>query len=83
MATLSIFLDFNICGFPLPKLNAWISQNFQDMLTETRSRADQVLVGIRQQLLPWQHFQYFWILTFVGFYCLNSMHGFHKIFKIC
>ena len=42
------------------------SPNFQDMFTPRESRADWVLGGILQQLLPCQHFEYFGVLTETG-----------------
>ena len=42
-----------------------VSQNLQDMLTETGSRAELVLEGISQHLWPWQCFKYFSVLNFL------------------
>ena len=39
-------------------------QIFRILLTETGSRAEKVLEGIWQHLLPWQCFKYFSVLNF-------------------
>ena len=57
-----------------------LSPNCQRMFTPRGSRAVQVLWGIRQ-LLPWQRFEYFRVLMFVGVPQPKPMHGFSPNFQ--
>ena len=68
-------------GDPQPKPMHEYSLNFQGMITPRVSTVDYILVGIWQQLLPWQHFEYFWVLTFVGVPQPKPMHGFSPNFQ--
>ena len=59
------FKYFGVLKFVgVPKPMHGFSLNFHYMLTERESRADEVLEGIWQQLLPWQCFKYFSVLNF-------------------
>ena len=51
------------------------------MFIQRLSTADCILGGIWQQLLPWQHFEYFWVLTFVGVPQSKPMYGFSPNFQ--
>ena len=46
------------------------------MFTPKGSTADLVLVGIRLPLLPWQHFNHFRVLKFVGVPQTKPLHRF-------
>ena len=46
------------------------------MFTPRGYRADQVLGGMWQQLLPWQQFQDFWVLNYVGVPQPKPVHRF-------
>ena len=67
-------------GVPQPKPMHRFSPNFQGMLTETESRADKVL-GVWQQLLPWQHLRLLGLKKFVGVPQPKPMHGFSPNFQ--
>ena len=68
-------------GVPQPKSLRVFSPNFQDMFTPRGSTADLVLVGTRVPLLPWQHFQDFQVLKFVGGQQTKPLHGFSPNFQ--
>ena len=51
------------------------------MFTRRGSRADKVLGGIWQQLLPWQHFEDFGVLKFVSVPQPKPMHVFLPNFQ--
>ena len=55
--------------------------NFQDTFNPTGSRADYVSGDIWQQLLPSQHFEYFWVLKFVGIPQPKPMHCYSPNFQ--
>ena len=51
-------------GVPQPKPVHGFLPNFQDMITPTGSRADDLVKGMWPQLLPLQHFKDFLVLNF-------------------
>ena len=57
------------------------SPNFQGMFKTKGTRHDKVLKRIWKQLLPWQHFDDFSVLKFVGALELKPLHGFSPNFQ--
>ena len=66
---------------PQPNPMHGFSQDFEDMFIPRLSRADKFLGGICQELLPWQHFEYFSDLTFVYVPQPQPIHGFLSNFQ--
>ena len=73
MVTLLRFLGLHICGCSTAKSHARIFIKYSGYVL---TQEDQALIK-----LPWQDFEYLWVLTFMGVPQAKPMHGFSPNFQ--